>query len=430
MLKRGITKENVSSKYYYVFLTILTIIPAVDAVISYNSLDYAVNSVWYHVLFVSMTMGYFVSVIGFLLLTFNYQRPQFLPIKNAFFYIMAITIVTLSITSLIAFQMYSDAYYSRILVEILLTISYGFSIATTLIITIRFLKWYKTIKSFVLLMYFVSFIVVLIYFSSKVIVFEGFLLLMPEIRTDESKVALESEGQNPILEFTYHIYSLGTILQFLLLWFASIIFLRTHYDKLGKFKFVVIVVLVPAFLLGDHMIEKEDIQNWNIHPLVYNVFASTQALGIGISIGLPFLLLGRKVKGNKLNYFYIGFFGFAIFFTGASAFVDHLPYPPFGLIGVISTAISPFIILMGFFGIITSINNDHKIRMKLRNYVEKNYDFLKSISEAELINTTKNLIYRLDKEQPQNETVEMSESDVQAYVNQVMDELKSHKTGK
>jgi hypothetical protein len=253
---------------------------------------------------------------------------------------------------------------------------------------------------------------------------------MPEIRTDESLVELEDETQNSRLQFNYHIYSLGTILQFLLLWFASIIFLRKHYDKVGKSKFVILVLLLPAYSLGDHIIEKEDSEELNFNILLYNVFASTQGLVIGILVGLPFLILGRSIKGSKLNYFHIVFFGFAIFFTGASAFVDHLPYPPFGLIGIASTAISPFILLLGFFGIVTSINNDYNIRSQLRNYVEKNYDFLKSISDAELINNTKNLILKIDKEQQQDETGEITESDMQDYISQVMEELKSHKTRK
>src|SRR5262249_35051347 len=134
-------------------------------------------------------------------------------------------------------------------------------------------------------------------------------------------------------------------------------------------------------------------------------------------------IIGRKVKG-RVNYFYLVFFGFVIFFSGWSSFVDHLPFPPFGIIGIVSNTISTFILIIGFFGIIKIMNSDHKLKLQLREYVEKNYTFLESISEAELISKTMNLISEIDKKHDRGREIGHIEFDVKEYMNELIKEVK------
>jgi hypothetical protein len=160
-----------------------------------------------------------------------------------------------------------------------------------------------------------------------------------------------------------------------------------------------------------------------------------QSLASGIIFGLPFLLIGLKLKGNALivkKYLLIAFAGMVLFHVTNYSALELTIFPPFGFASVSSLPLSAYALFMGLYLSVAVIASDVNLRAGIRKILVEDPKILSQLGDAEvqkqLHHRVKKLLVAAEALEPSREIGKssidsLSEEQVRDYISDVMEEI-------
>jgi hypothetical protein len=309
------------------------------------------------------------------------------------------------------------------------------------ILAAKFFLWYRSNKSFVVLVYGLSSIGVTIAMSLLIIFVTVSLIDLPSQRNIFSVSTFPFFNQNTTMGTEQYVSAVADAMYFLLLWVGTALLLHQYSSKIGRIKFWLVVPVPIVFFVIQYVV---------ISPLLAattsgtpNSFTSTieQILGNvapglagGILFGVPFWMLARTISNTKLkNYVVIAAWGFVLLQVTTTAGVPHAPYPPFGLSSVLLTGLACYLMFVGLYSSAISVSEDARLRLMIKSSALEQSKLLFSIGSAHMEEEIKNRVLSITKknkeliEQESGIESSLKEDDMKEYLEEVLTEIKHQK---
>jgi hypothetical protein len=328
-----------------------------------------------------------------------------------------------------------STYYTAILIWST-TISYALSVILIGTLAFQFFSWYRSNRNFVVLLYGIASIAIAIRITSVLFFYSSLLLNMPPERFLQSEIILEEFEPNSVIGMFHNAYSISSIVSFMLLWIGNAFLLRHYYNKIGKIKFLSLVTLIPIFTSIDFVLTGTIVEEMGVNPVASAIFFTAEGAVAGFFLALTFWVLAGNVAHSSIrvrNYLIITGFGILIFTLSGSSLIDHAPYPPFGLVSILSMQLATFLIYMGLYSSAVSVSQDTRLRQYIRKQTFDQSKLIESIGSAEMESEIIKKVKTLEKKEEENMLEDtgipfsLSDDEVSDYIDSVMQELKGHR---
>jgi hypothetical protein len=425
-------------------LIVIIIFLFIDISISYSADIIDVSTHWGFGLFLTGVLVFFIG--QYLVLKFTKGRNKVGRISSYFKKLdLGVTIIQyfiIACTILLIIQILVQSLYSTAILNLVSTISYGLAAFLLALLSILFILWYQNTKAFTILAYGLSAGAASI---SMIFTLVFFMVLLfgksPEINPDSP--VIWPEYQPGTLELMLqNMYTIGNTVATILLWTSTNILLYHHSKKFGRLKYWVLISLPLAsylaiFLVADKLTDNAAVLGLNMIYVIILGYA-LPGIVIGIFTGLPFWIIGRSIRDSPSirDYMLIAAIGFILFQIGGTSGVNHTPFPPLGLAGVLFVGVSAYLILVGVHHCALSISNDVELRKFVRKSTEKIREsvLLSEVASAEVSREIEKRVVKIAKDQSkklaEQKGIESSltEEDFKQYVQEVVEELEHKPT--
>lgn len=332
------------------------------------------------------------------------------------------------------------SFYNIILLNILFLFSYGVSISLFIIVSFKFLKWFKIKKNVLFLLYGLS----MVFIACSIFAFSFYVeprildkMLMADpfnpfaskieintgldIRSNFSSPHISNQitfSDNKLDQTSFIIHIIGFMkktindhsidIYIFLLWIATIVLLAHNRKKMGNLKFMIIVCLpiiyyVFSYDLFSSLNPKTGLGT--IPDLIYDglnnacddcppdlvaVILSTLVEAYAVFIIGLFIYLGLNALSKTIQYEHIlkkcltlGSFGFLLFFINSEASVANTAFPPYGIFNTSFLVLSTYLFINGISISAYIIANDHQLRREVKKSTINTVKFINEMGEAE-----------------------------------------------
>jgi hypothetical protein len=347
-------------------------------------------------IYITLTIIYKVNVVipigAIFKINFNNIR------KITYVYITFIFICL----SLILYQSLLENHYNIYLVHLLLLGSYSFALFFSISGTIKFFQWLRIGKeklSFLYLISFASFSILLsLSFVYNILEMSGTPI---NITTTNYQKALQTTSYN--IPEIYKFYISTYIFSFCTIWISTFLLL---YDYISKKPLqLCIIMIVPMILFIINLFPTTItfiIYLISFHPFLFPLYTilSTLTFLIGpIIFSLAIFLMIRNTD-NKIFKSYllpIAYGLFLIFASTQTNLFSRILYPPFGLITILFSGLSLFLIFLGFYSSLIYITRNYNFVRTFVNHFYQ-FEFFKNIAKSELEKEVKTIFNDIQKD--------------------------------
>jgi hypothetical protein len=300
---------------------------------------------------------------------------------------IASTVLTSIVILVVAIQIVLGGYYYTTLIQAGIGISYIVSLIAFGFLIYRLLKWYKEDKEFIILVY--AFAIISIVFRIiSILLMESSLLVNSDfIRNFESIAFFAELEPNTLSFFAWQWYSICSIVSLMLLWLTNAVFLRNYYKKFSRFKYFILVILLPSFTMIDFVVNQSFVESGEIDPLLFDVIVLVSGFLAGVLLAIPYFIIARSIKDRNNNVRYQLVFvglGLIIFVISGTAIIDHLPFPPFGFTSILAMQLASIIIYVSLYESAVSFSLDSMLRKSINKQMNGMADMLKKIGNSEM----------------------------------------------
>jgi hypothetical protein len=337
-------------------------------------------------------------------------------------------------------QMVLTSSYNVFFVEIVIWINYVLSIGLLGFLSQRFLSWFRSKHSAVVLVYAMAMMMICINAIFT-------LLYLTNQFTHSFSGSIIHPALTPVARYSsvYEIFNAGnvitSIILFILTWIATVLLLHNYSRKFGRAKYWILVSIPLVYFLSQFQFVFVDLfTSFRIsEPILFGVvytlfFNATIPVG-GALFGIAFWSLARNIQSNTVKrYMMISAYGMMLLFSSNQATgLALVPYPPFGLVAVSFLGLSSFLIFMGVYSSAISVSEDSELRKSIRSYTVEKSRLLGSIGTARMEREIeKNVVAFAKRNQDKMEEKtgiqsSLSETDVKQYLEQVLEEVNKHK---
>jgi hypothetical protein len=353
----------------------------------------------------------------------------------------AVTITQYLLVGMIAFvilQILLAQQYDTVMLNVVLSISYGLWIIILSLLAIAFFSWYRLRKD--------KNLMVLILAASMIayvvngvfgLYFHTDLLMQQEPVIEYGDVAVFpvpsiSTELEDIMNFAYKMASTAA---YVLTWIGTVMLLRPNMKRFGRTKFWIIMASVmvsylityPLEVLGIITYEDPEVAIRNI--LIF----SLATLFTGIIFGAAFLSVARTLRlGTSVrNYMIIAAYGFLLFYIAGSSVVSQAAYPPYGLVSTALIGLSCYLIYNGLYFSAISVSQDMTLRQSIRKSVMEQSKLLDSMGTAEMEREVQKQVLTVAKKasaslkEDSGIQTSMNDAEMKEYVELVIKELQS-----
>jgi hypothetical protein len=425
----------------FVIMTILTITLTVESQIGYiaDFIPEQLGSSQGIALFIVIWAIF--TITQYYILAFVKQNNKDSRARTSFLYIIhnTVTVLQFVLAGIVAFvilQILFTQQYNTVMLNVVLTISYGLWVVTLALLAKAFFSWYglrkgKNVMVLILAMSMVAYVV-----NGALGFFFNIDLLMqqkPVIKYGDVAVfpmaSISAEFED-IINLVYQI--VGTI-AYILTWIGTVMLLRPYVKTFGKFKFWVIMsaamvyylITFPLEVLGFFSLEDTDLNIRNI------LILSLASVFTGIIFGAAFLSIARTLRlGSTVrNHMIIAAYGFVLFYIAGSAMVSQAAYPPYGVVSTAFTGLSCYLIYNGLYLSAVSVSQDMSLRQSIRRSVTEQSKLLHNIGAAEMERQVQKKVLSLATKTANTMVEEtgiqtsMNEDEMKNYVELVIKEL-------
>lgn len=335
-----------------------------------------------------------------------------------------------------------NSNYHTIMLTIIITISYGLSIVTLAILAKQFFSWFRSRKSYVVLLYSLSSSVFVVSAIFSLVFVSDIMFKLPSVIQFHYGSFPYFYGPDSLSFYLYNGYVMSSILSFILMWVATVMFLYHYSKKLGKTKYWIIITLPLVYFLSQFATFLLNVFDFFMQesPVFFGVLLSvifpiSKTVG-GILFGIGFYTTSRTINKSNIvrQYLVITAIGFILLFVSDQAItLIATPYPPFGLASVSAVGLASYLILIGLYYSAISLSNDVNLRRTIRESALRESKFLDSIGKAYMEQEIKSKVIGVAKQQKINMAKEtgfsssLTDSEIERYLEEVLREVKKSK---
>jgi hypothetical protein len=441
--------QKFSAKQIFIVVSILMVALLFDVtIIRISELTLKSSSVW--------TLGLFtiiagVSVVGQnLLLRFIKQKvneslaaQKSLHLNSLYKVAVAVHYVLVAILVFVILQMLTTSRYNVVFLIAAVTISYGFAVMMIVILCHRFFSWFKVNKSYVILLYGLSSIMLVANACVTLGLVDSLLVDKPREVISRAGLNAPFVNVNPVNTTLNYAYIITTITSFIITWCATIGLLRNYIHKMGKFSYSLVLILPLAYFVSQFLVFSLGLLGplLMLNPTFYGIlfttlFTLSKPIG-GIIFAIGFWIIVRNIhKDNVLrSYLIISAYGFLLLFTSNQAVVlTFTQYPPFGLVTISFVGLASYLLLLGIYSSALSMSQDAKLRRDIRRLAIRESKLLDSIGTAQMEQEIVKRIATVAKEHSDSMIERsgvqpsLSEQDINEYMKEVLREINTSKT--
>lgn len=301
---------------------------------------------------------------------------------------------------IISYQIiFENSYYIHFIYLILL-ISHIFALFFSIAGLLKFLRWSKQSKEKLSITYLISFALfsILIIFS--------LLYHISEISKHPMNITLinyhkETQTKSLNIPEIYKFYISTYILTFFAIWISTFFLMYQHVSKNPVKLFV--IMLIPMILFSINLFPNTTILIVNLismYPFLFPLYTITSTLsffiGPVIFSSVIFILITNTKNKTFKNYLLPISYGlFLILVSTQPSVFSKVLYPPFGLISLLFSGLSVYMIFIGFYLPSVSIKNNY---LMFRTLIGKyQFELFKNIARVEYENEVKKIFDKIQK---------------------------------
>jgi hypothetical protein len=351
--------------------------------------------------------------------------------------IVLVQILIMATFALLIFEMiFLDRYY---IINLLVSVIVNYTVGAYLLALLakKFYSWFTLDKNHVLLLYGISFsiLVVNMIFTSllaTILLMKGHDVVFPHHGFIGSYF-----GKNFLTDFLRMGQMSTMVMGFVSSWVSTIMLIRQFTSKWRSRYWAPLSLPLVYFLLQFQPIFINLFSTYiRIEPVAYFTILTllvgySKPIG-GAMFGAAFSAISKKLSNNSIsmNYTTISAYGFVLFFVSNQALIlTSTSYPPFGLAATNFVSLSCYMLFVGIFASAVSLSRDSKLRISIRQLVEKKSSLLGSMGLSQTIQeiqkeTTgiyKNINKQVDTDTDIKSTMSLSEA--KEYCRKVIAEL-------
>jgi hypothetical protein len=352
-------------------------------------------------------------------------------------YVLAVIVV------FVILQILITSRYNVILLITAITISYGFAIIMMAILSHHFFSWFRTNKSYVILFYGLSSIMLVANTCVTLALVNSILVDKPrEVISRAGSLNVPFVNANPVTSTLNYAYIITTITSFIITWCATVGLLKNYTHKLGKLRYSLVLILPLAYFLSQFLIFSLGLLGplLILNPIFYGIlftmfFTLSKPIG-GIIFGIGFWMVAKNIhKDNPVrNYLIISAYGFLLLFTSNQAIVlTFTQYPPFGLATICFVGLSSYLVLLGIYSSAISMSQDANLRREIRHLAIRELELLDRIGSAQKEEEIRKRVLHMARMNRSNVAAEvgvpsaLDEEDLNQYLVDVFKEIKTIK---
>jgi hypothetical protein len=338
-------------------------------------------------------------------------------------------------------EMVLTSSYNVVVLATAIGISYTLSIILLVLLSKRFFSWFKSNRNSVVLLYGLSSAMLAINAASTLAFVDIVLLsLSPTyVRPHPVGIFVPFITSGSLTITLNYMYSVSSVISFMLSWAATILVLRHYSPKLGKVKVWIVLGLPLGYFLVQFLPLFPDIVSFVSESdtllFLYSLIPGYSKVAGAILFGIAFWTAARNLghRSKVKEYMIMSAYGLILLFASNQAIllVDS-PYPPFGLVTTSFMGIASYLVLVGIYSSAISIAQDSRIRQYIRRFAEKESGLLDSIGTAQMEQEIQQRVITLTKQNQDKMAQEsgvyssLTEDDVKMYLEQVIREVRKN----
>lgn len=347
-----------------------------------------------------------------------------------------LTIISLFTFTIVQFLLFS--YYHTAVPALGEQLAYFWAIFLTGLLAARLLTWFRSSREITMLLYGLFAVFLTLYMVTRTFARTQLLLDLNPIMDSQSH-PFNSIGGVPYFIQLVNAEAVLDILGFLSIWSASILLLLHYTRKLGKGVVIsacalpvvppTIAYVVLVLIYATNADEAAD-TFFKVGTITFLL----QGLASGIIFGLPFLLIGSKLKGNTLvvrKYLLIAFAGMVLFHVTNLSALEFTLFPPYGFASVSSLPISAYVLFIGIYLSVAVVASDVNLRANIRKLLVEDPKILNQLADAEMQKQMhqhiKTLLIKAEAIQrvglDKSSLESLSEEEIKDYISDVMEEI-------
>lgn len=347
--------------------------------------------------------------------------------------ILLFGIIVVIILQIIIFNKYSVSLLATVVY-----LSYLSASVYLVFLIFIFAKWLKTKRNYLVILFMISFIVLVTNLFISIIYLESYFSRTILIHSDRTKHSLTTTVTDfpflPNKRDMVTVFNLLSILSFTFMWISTVILLSQYRYKIGRIKYFILISLPLIYYVSplepyieekllSFIIESPAITA-TFYLLILNI---TKQIG-ALFFSIYFLSASNSITVKKIRQsLLISGTGMVIVFSSLEIeTLQYIFYPPYGLISAAFMPVGSYLLFIGIFSSAQQISRNIEIRKELYKSAKEELSFLKEISEAqqiqELTNKCRYIVDRSDmsiyKHNP-----DLEQKEVMEIIEHVMNEL-------
>jgi hypothetical protein len=358
-------------------------------------------------------------------------------------FVLPVQVILSTIIVFVIFQIIVLNYIDTRAVSFNAVLSYALAIFLLAVLTQKFFYWYRLKRNRVVLLYALSSALLAIksLFSLALITVmsSGIPLYVGSSQLGGMTLPLSA---NPWAIALNEAITISSVLSFVLFWIATATLLTSYAKKLGKITYWFLLSIPLVYFLSQFpalvfkVFEGLMISNPSLYGIILTLLFGSSATAGGILFGIAFWTISRHLApDNPVKYYtLIAAFGISLFFIsdqgGSVLYRIGGLYPPYGLPTVSAMALASYLMLIGIYSSAISVAQDSGIRKLIRKSVREELRLLDRIGTAQMQKEIESKVIYFAKRETtdliEDSGIEpsLSDSDVQGYLKQVLDEVK------
>lgn len=392
----------------------------------------------------NLIIFYFMAVIYFVgqFLTTVFIRSKMKLFSSTFKsdlkIIFLVQCVPSAIILAILYQVVLTSSYDSMLLKVMIWSSYLQAILLTGFLSYKFIIWLRTGRSYVVLLYTLAITLLLINVIFTLLYVNELLYSYSSYVKSRGNTFTPYANPNSLLTYGFQVSS---IVSYLAMWVATVVFLYNHSKRLGKVRFWIMVCIPLAYyVIQFQPVLLQLLNNYRLSdPIFFSIiytmfFAGSKSMG-GLLFGIAFFSTSKKISSVQIkDFLIIAGFGLTLFFTANQGIVlSFASYPPFGLATVAFMGLAACLLLVGLYCTAISLAEDVTLRKNIRKSMKNQSVLLDKIGISQMeqqvqknvLNLTKHLSDQMENESGIQPSLE--EEDVKDYIGEVLAEIKDMK---
>jgi hypothetical protein len=345
------------------------------------------------------------------------------------YYILALLLLV------ILSEIFLNSSYNTFVAILLIIISYGISSMSMGLLAYRFFIWFRSKKSYLVLLYSISCSIFTIanlfvmIFASYIIPQRG-SIIEPHVH-----IILYFNNPGSFEYILYNGYVICSVLSFVFFWLATAMVLRHYSKRIGRIKYWVIVCLPLVYFLTQfnplllNTLSALTAQDPFVFGIVVSIIYSVSKSIGGIVFALAFWFMAKKTNKNYVirDFLILTATGFILLYVSEQAVaLTSAPYPPFGITSVATVGLASYLILIGLHYSAISVSSDIRTRKLILSSAIKELDLLGNVGYAEMEKQLEGVVAGILRKHPpevESPTENLSTERVKEYTKEVLDEI-------